>query len=262
MRGTTRNLSAVVCAWLMGWGAQAATSQQTAPVSWPAIAVWGVSGHALGTIRLAQPTVNGVVRYSLIGSFVPADGKLLPELAATLWPGAVPKCLHFNWIQVVIDPGNPPPPVDAAGRMLGTPYLDPPAGGYRGDRKPADSLPWYLDETPFVAGKSANINIHNPNVTLANGLRWFAQPYSATLPDAMHYDTVLVLVNDCAAQYEPLGGFHWTASFPVQGSPFFTITPFGPQEWFAHGSLIAEFAKSSRIKQKARLWTIRPPAKP
>ena len=248
--------------WWIGWAAQAAVPQQTAPVPWPAIEVWGVNGRSIGTIRLAQPTVNGVVRYSLIGSFVPADGKLLKEIAAALWPGADPKCLHFNWIQVVIDPGKPPAPADAAGNILSAPFLDPPLGGYAGDRKAADSLPWFLDETPYDAQKSATVNIHNPDVTLPNALRWFSQPYSATLPDAMHYDTLLVLINDCAAQYEPLGGFHWTAIFPEQGSPSFTIMPFGPQERFAHGSLVAAFAKSIRLKQKTRLWTIRPLVKP
>ena len=237
-------------------------AQQTAPVSWPSFDVWGVSGHPIGTIRVAQPTVNGMVRYSLLGSFVPADGKLLAELAAILWPGVDKKCLHFNWIQVTRSPGRPPFPVDSAGDTLNAPFLDPPAGGYYGDDKAADTLPWFLDETPYVPQKTADTNIHNPQITLPNTLRWYAKPYSSVLPDSMQYDTVLVLVNDCTAQYEPLGGFHWAAQFPAQGAPFFSIAPFGPTEFFAYGHLVTGFTKRAGPKGQARPWTIRPLVKP
>ncbi len=235
-----------------------AAAQQTAPVSWPQLDVWGVSGHPVGSIRLSQPTINGVVRYSLIGEFTPTNGQTLDQMAAILWPGAGPKCLHFNWVQVTTDPGKPPLPTDSQGHFLTAPFLDPPAGGYFGDKKSADDLPWFLDETAYTSKLSADTNIHNPQMTLPNVLRWFSQPYSQALPDAMHYDTVLVLINDCTGQYEPLGGFHWTANFPAQGTPSFTITPFGPQEWFSYGDLISGFAPAPRSAQKPRVWTIRP----
>ena len=152
--------------------------------------------------------------------------------------------------------------MDAAGKFMYPPFIDPPAGGYQGDRKPADALPWFLDETPYLSQQSAGANIHNPNVTLPNILRWSANPYSEAVPDAMRYDTVLVLINDCTAQYEPLGGFHWVVRFPEQGSPSFAITPFGPKEWFAHAGLVTTFAESARTKQKLRPWTLRPLVKP
>lgn len=272
MRGSKWGLSALigVLFWAtrtpgtlaQGTQGQGTQGQGITPVVWQPIEVWGVSGRSFGSIRLGQPSVNGVVRHSLLAEFVPADGKTLPELAAALWPGAQAKCLHFNWIQVVLNPGRPPLPVDAAGLPRNPPFLDPPAGGYQGDKKPADALPWYLDETPFVPKKTADMNIHNPNITLSNVLRWYASPYSAVVPDAMQYDTVLVLINDCTAQYEPLGGFHWTANFPAQGDPVFAITPFNGKEFFAQGDLVTAFTGSSRGKQKARLWTIRPLVKP
>lgn len=262
MPGRMRGLKAVLSVLLLGSLTPTARAQEAKPNVWPAIEVWGVSGHSIGTIRLAQPTTNGVLRYSLIGEFVAADGKPLADLAAKLWPGADPKCLHFNWIQITVDPGNLPLPVDAAGLPLNPPFLDPPVGGYQGDRKPADSLPWFLDETPYVPQKSADMNIHNPSITLPTALRWYAKPYSASTPDAMRYDTVLVLINDCTSQYEPLGGFHWTANFPAAGEPTFAITPFVAGEWFAHGDLVTAFARSARLKQKARLWSIRPLVKP
>ncbi|MCW3095701.1 MAG: hypothetical protein JWL77_1319 [Chthonomonadaceae bacterium] len=262
MPGRMRSLLVVLGIIMGGSLPPGVRAQQVKPNVWPPIDVWGVSGHPIGAIRLAQPTTNGILRYSLIGEFAPAGGKLLSELAVTLWPGADPKCLHFNWIQVTVNSGNLPLPVDAAGLPLNSPFLDPPAGGYQGDAKPADAEPWFLDETPFTPGKSASMNVHNPEMTLAQGLRWYAKPYSATTPDAMQYDTVLVLVNDCTSQYEPLGGFHWKANFPRQGNPFFEIAPFLPTERFSYGALVTAFAQSPGGKQKTRVWTIRPLVKP
>lgn len=266
MQGSRWGLSALMGVLL--WAAltpdtlaQGTQSQGITPVVWQPIEVWGVSGRSFGSIRLGQPSVNGVIRHSLLAEFVPSDGKTLAELAALLWPGAQAKCLHFNWLQVVLDPGRPPLPVDAAGLPRNPPFLDPPVGGYQGDRKPADALPWFLDETTYVP-KTDDMNIHNPNITLSNVLRWYASPYSAAVPDAWQYDTVLVLINDCTGQYEPLGGFHWTATFPAQADPRFEITPFTAKEFFAQGALVTAFTASSQGKQKPRLWTLRPLAKP
>jgi hypothetical protein len=266
MRGRRRylgpTLTLALALALLGMLKPGGRAQEAKPTIWPQIEVWGVSGHSFGTIRVMQPTVNGLLRYSLLAEFVPADNKLLSEIAVTLWPGAGPKCLHFNWIQITRKPGNPPLPVDTAGRFVNPPYLDPPAQGYYADPKPADSLPWFLDETPYVAGKSADMNIHNPNISLPNGLRWYARPYSTSVPDTMQYDTLLVLINDCTGQYQPLGGFHWTALFPQSGAPSFTVMPFGPSERFAEGSLVSEFAGGGSARKRSRIWTIRPLVKP
>jgi hypothetical protein len=262
MPGRKWGLSVVIGVLLSGLMTSGTRGQGITPVVWQPIEVWGVSGRSFGSIRVGQPSSNGVVRHSLLAEFVPADGRLLSELAAILWPGAKANCLHFNWIQVVLHSGQPPLPVDAAGLPRNPPFLDPPAGGYQGDRKPADALPWFLDETPYIARQTADMNIHNPNITLPTILRWYASPYSADVPDAMQYDTALVLINDCTGQYEPLGGFHWTANFPAQGEPRFDITPFGPREFFAHGALVTAFTEGFRGRQKARLWKIRPLAAP
>ena len=82
------------------------------------------------------------------------------------------------------------------------------------------------------------MNIHNPNITLPNALRWYAQPYSASAPDAMRYDTVLVLDQRLHLAVRASGRFSLGGHFSrQQGSPSFAVTPFGPQEWFAHGGL-------------------------
>jgi len=262
MRRRKGSPAAAITVWLAGLLTPGAWAQQAQPTVYPPIEVWGVSGHSFGTIRLAQPTISGISRHSLLAEFVPSEGKTLAELAVKLWPGAEAKCLHFNWIQVVVDPGNPPTPLDAAGQPLFLPFLDPPIGGYQHDTKPADALPWFLDEMRYLPKVSADMNIYNPNITLPAALRWYAKPYSAAAPDAMRYDTVLVLVNDCTAQYEPLGGFHWKADFPQNGDTVFYIAPFSSQERFTYGALVTAFARSAGTKQKARGWTIRPLVKP
>ncbi len=262
MSGTMKGLVAALGVIMGAMLLPRAGAQQVKPNVWPPIDVWGVSGHPIGRIGIAQPVLHNILSHGLIAEFIPANGKLLTELAAQLWPGADPKCLHFNWIQVTMSPGNLPLPVSAAGLPLNPPFVDPPVGGYQGDTKPADALPWFLDESPFVPGKTAEMNIHNPDITQAKGLRWYANPYSATTPDAMRYDTVLVLVNDCASQYEPLGGFHWQANFSAQGDASYQVSPFTATESFPYGALVTAFAQNGRSKQKARLWTIRPYVKP
>ncbi len=257
MQGRTRALWALWCIVLLGL-VPGASAQQAQPKIWTPIDVWGVSGHSVGEIRLAQRTVNGFLRFSLIGEFKPANGKTLDELAAILWPGAKAGCLHFNWIQVTVDPGNPPLPVDASGLPRNPPFVDPPPGGYQGDSKPADALPWFLDESLYVPKQSADLNIHNPDITLPFGLRWYMKPYSATTPDTMRYDTVLVLINDCTSQYQPLGGFHWQANFPKQGDPFFEIAPFLATEPFPYGELVSSFGQGTHSNPKRRVFKIRP----
>jgi len=236
-------------------------AQQVKPNVWPPIEVWGVRGKSFGTIAIAQPLMHNILSHGLIAEFIPANHQLLSELAKQLWPGADPTCLHFNWIQIAVNPGNLPLPVDAAGLPLKPPFVDPPIGGYQGDAKGADALPWYLDETAYVAGKTAGMNVHNRDITRATALRWYAKPYSASAPDVMSYDTVLVLINDCTSQYEPLGGFHWQAIFPVNGDQYFRISPFGPKEWFTNGGLVTAFT-SSTAQKKTKSWTLRPLVKP
>lgn len=232
------------------------------PNVWPWIDVAVGGGKPFGTIRVAQPVQHEILSHGLIAAFVPADGRPLSEVAATLWPGVDPKYLHFNWIQTITNSGNPPTPLDSSGQPLFAPFLDPPAKGYQHDPKPADELPWYLDENPYAPPQSAAMNIHNPDVMAPTVLNWYAKPYSTALPDAIQYDTLLVLVNDQAHQYQPLGGFHWTAVFPVSGEPTYKVSPFLSIETFQDSKLIADFGKPADAKLKTPGWTLRPAVKP
>lgn len=228
------------------------------PTAWPWIDVYGATGKSFGTIRIVQQVLHGRLDHGLVAEFVPNGDKLLSELAAQLWPGVDPKDLHFNWLQITVQSGKPPLPIDAAFHTLIAPFVDPPTGGYYGDTKKSDDLPWYLDETPYTPHVSSDLNINNTNVAPGYVLRWYAKPYSNAVPDSMHFDTVLVLINDRLSQYQPLGGFHWTAKFPESHEPAFSLMPFGPEEWFDYAALIAEFNKGAAGKKNARVWTLRP----
>jgi len=264
MPGRIRGLSVALCVLVSGALAPVARAQQPKAEVLPPFEVWGVSGKSFGTIRIGQPLLNGILSHRLVGEFVPTGSRSLAELAAGLWPGANPKCLHFNWIQVTVDPGKPPTPIAADGQPQIMPFLDPPVGGYQtigdvqSESKPADALPWFLDEMEYVPKKTSYWNIHNKDVVMRDALRWYADKYSPTPPDAMRYDTILVLVNDCTSQYEPLGGFHWQVIFQEGGEVKFEVMPYSDKERFAFEGLVTAFAKDARLKRKLRPWTIRP----
>ena len=86
-----------------------------------------------------------------IGAEFKANGPAFPTLG-----DAAKKCgeHHFNWYQVVVADNKQP--LDAGGKPVTAPYVDPPPGGYL-DSNPstpgnqtlwADNLPWYWNEGP------------------------------------------------------------------------------------------------------------------
>jgi hypothetical protein len=113
--------------------------------------------HAPAATAISTPVNCGGVQVGTltvfdgfpIGAEFTANSPAFPTLA-----DAAKQCGedHFNWYQVVIADNKQP--LDAGGKPLTSPYIDPPPGGYL-DSNPAtagnqtlwaDNLPWYWNE--------------------------------------------------------------------------------------------------------------------
>ena len=169
-----------------------------------------------------------------LGAEFKANGPTFPTLA-----DAAKKCgeHHFNWYQVVVEDNKQP--LDAGGKPVTAPYVDPPPGGYL-DGNPstpgnqtlwADNLPWYWNEgPPPPAGTSGfdpetMLEKHTNATTLE-----FADVPGGASTDIV-FKTWLVSLNADSSLHSFHTGFTWNfissaANVPkVQGVAFLTATP-------------------------------------
>lgn len=116
---------------------------------------------------------------------------------------------HFNWQQFVLLANHLP--VDAAGKPLTAPFLDPPPGGYGdnpvtpgNDTLWADQYSWYWNESPGPADFDLATYASDNTLTFKDFPRW---------PDnsqSLLFLTYLVSVNEDHSFHEYHGGWLWT----------------------------------------------------
>jgi hypothetical protein len=142
---------------------------------------------------------------------------------------------HFNWYQVVISDNKQP--LDAGGKPVTAPYVDPPPGGYV-DGNPAtpgnqpllaDNLPWYWNEGPPPAGKEFEAGTTLAEHTDATTLGFEDVPGGASTD--IVFKTWLVSLNADSSFHSFHTGFTWhfsstAANIPkVDGVAFLTAAP-------------------------------------
>ena len=113
---------------------------------------------------------------------------------------------HFNWYQVRVGGGAPPP--DAHGNVPTIPFIDPPPDGWNYGW--ADALPWYWDEYPPADGKNPDGTPYDPdyltkNQTTADTLKFSDFPGGS---DKV-FHTWLVSLNADGSWHSWHEGFSW-----------------------------------------------------
>jgi hypothetical protein len=130
---------------------------------------------------------------------------------------------HFNWYQVVASDNKQP--LDAGGKPVTAPYVDPPPGGYL-DSNPAtpgnqtllaDNLPWYWNEGPPPAGKEFEAGTTLGEHTDATTLGFDDVPGGASTD--IVFKTWLVSLNADSSFHSFHTGFTWHFSSTAQNIP-------------------------------------------
>lgn len=155
-------------------------------------------GSSVGSVTVAADG-SGIK-----GSFVSSVGGPPPSLAA-----AAAACNedHFNWYQVRVGGGAPPPAAD--GTIPTIPFVDPPPGGWGYGW--ADKLPWYWDETSPADGKNPDGTAYDPgyqlkNQSAGNTLKFEDYPAGGN----KIFNTWLVSLNADGSFHSWHEGFTWT----------------------------------------------------
>jgi hypothetical protein len=148
----------------------------------------------------------GVISVSSLGASQGISGGFTsvvgvpPSLAAA---AAACKEDHFNWYQVVTSDNGKA--VDAGGKKLTAPYVDPPPGGY--DSLWADNLPWYWNESAAAAGaKHVMPGYQLSDNTTKSTLSFSDNPSSS---GDIGFSTWLVSLNADGSFHAFEGGFSW-----------------------------------------------------
>ena len=163
----------------------------------------------------AKNITHQVIDSKIITRFAPRDrsGKriAIDKLASDLGYD------HFNWVNYV--ERDPYGISDRAGRLLSTPYNDPPKGGYAYDS--ADSLPFYWDLMQCDRCKPRHHRKHSNNLKQDELVfHDFPADYRLQPGEAVEFATSLVGVKkydvvNLTAEWEVLYTFRWQLTNPT-----------------------------------------------
>lgn len=156
------------------------------------------AGASVGSVTVAADGTG------VKGSFTSSVGGPPPTLA-----DAAKACNedHFNWYQVRVGGGAPPPAAD--GTIPTIPFVDPPPGGWGYGW--ADKLPWYWDETAPADGKNPDGTAYDPVYQLknqSNGNKLGFEDYPGGSNKI--FNTWLVSLNKDGSFHSWHEGFTWT----------------------------------------------------
>ena len=176
-------------------------------------------GSSVGSITVATDGTG------IKGSFVSSVGGPPPTLA-----DAAKACNedHFNWYQVRVGGGAPPPAAD--GTVPKIPFVDPPPGGWGYGW--ADKLPWYWDEQSPADGKNPDGTAYDDVYQLKKQTSGDTLKY-ADYPGGSDkvFNTWLVSLNNDGSFHSWHEGFKWTytdATTSVSGIEALNFFPGDP----------------------------------